>query len=169
MKIITGLIMLSLISFGASASSVSFGDIAKGIIVAANNDRNNSNYDDYRPGHRDDRNDRDYGRPSRPGYGTQVTCSARDRGHEEHRNHRSCGECLRKHGQCIETCAVNYTVCRAEGEDRYGRRASFEGHAQSQYESQRNALYSCERDRRFRNCRVVSCSNSSETVSRRRC
>lgn len=111
------------------------------------------------------------GRPSPydPGRGRpQVTCTASDNGWEEHwGSHRSCGECLAKHGDCIETCSIDYNVCQAEGVDYRGYKMTMEGRGDSRYRAEDEAMSLCQR--RYDNCRIVSCKTSSETVSRRSC
>ncbi|WP_413575849.1 hypothetical protein ACLVWU_15850 [Bdellovibrio sp. HCB290] len=120
-------------------------------------------FDDmFRPG----RGDRDHGRG---GWGRpNVTCSATDKGWEEHwGGHSDCGSCLKKHGTCIETCSANYYVVKVEGVDYRGYKMTMESRGESRYEAEREALRSC--NRRYDNCKVVSSNSQSETVSRRSC
>jgi len=117
------------------------------------------------------------GQPGRPGYPGQpgypgrgpIQCSATDKGWEEHGGgHASCGECLRRHGSCIETCGRTYYVCQAEGMDRQGRRFIMEGRADSRYIAQDDAMRACYYYR-YQNCHVTSCSQDREVTSRRSC
>lgn len=100
---------------------------------------------------------------------SRVSCSYTDQGHEEHsRGHRDCYECMEKHGRCNETCSTEYAVCKVEGRDYRGYTMTVEAKADSQYEAERDALRRCDRNN-LTDCRRVSCSNESETVSRRSC
>ncbi|MBS1972057.1 MAG: hypothetical protein JSU04_17235 [Bdellovibrionales bacterium] len=109
-----------------------------------------------------------YPDPGRGGYGN-VQCTATDKGWEEHwGGHGSCGECLRKHGDCIETCSRSYYVCQAQGIDRNGRTYVSEGRADSRYQAEDEAMRACYYYR-YQNCRVTNCNQNSETVSRRSC
>lgn len=102
-----------------------------------------------------------------PGYG--VTCRADDRGHEEHwGGHYSCGECLQRHGECIETCSSATTECRVEGRDRYGSVISFLGRGQDRWSAESEAIRACQYNYAT-NCYVVSCEDRQEVVSRRSC
>jgi len=107
-----------------------------------------------------------------PNYGNQqVTCSASDKGWEEHGAHSSCGVCLEKHGQCTETCQVKDTVVYGVGIDPYGRIAKFEGRGGSRYEAQDNLRRVCDYYRLSR-CESdpgKSDSTHSEVISRRSC
>lgn len=106
----------------------------------------------------------DPGRGGRP----QVTCTARDDGWEEHWGaHRDCRECLAKHGNCIETCETKYFTCQAEGVDYRGYKMTMEARGESRYMTEREAKDRCQY--RYDNCRIVSCNENSETVSRRSC
>lgn len=118
----------------------------------------------------------DWIRPGRPGpYDPNpgrpnLTCSVQDNGWEEHwGGHRSCQECLGKHGSCVETCSTSYFTCKAEGVDYRGYKMTLEGRGQSRYESERQVMDLCQRNYRYNNCRIVSCNENSETVSRRSC
>ncbi|AHZ86730.1 hypothetical protein [Bdellovibrio bacteriovorus] len=105
----------------------------------------------------------------RPGYGRpQVSCSASDDGWEEHwSGHRDCRECLKKHGNCIETCSAKYYACTAEGVDYRGYRMTIESRGNTQYAAEREAIDRCHY--RYSNCRITSCNEKNETVSRRSC
>ncbi|KYG63207.1 hypothetical protein AZI86_16010 [Bdellovibrio bacteriovorus] len=97
-----------------------------------------------------------------------VTCSAADDGWEEHwRGHKTCEECLQKHGKCNETCELEYYTCEATGTDALGSSFTVKGSGDDRWEAERNARAHC--DRNFRNCSVGSCNSKSETVSKRRC
>lgn len=143
------------------------GDAKTGYIVPGDRGggRNPPRYPD--PGRNPGRPGRpDPGRP--PGGGGRLTCVAQDTGWEEHRGaHYSCNECLRAHDSCNETCSQVYTECRAEGTDRNNRLTSFYGRADSRYRAEDEALYSC-RNYAY-NCRVVSCEDKNDVVSRRSC
>ncbi|WII73582.1 hypothetical protein QJS83_06815 [Bdellovibrio sp. 22V] len=104
----------------------------------------------------------------RGGRGPAVTCSATDDGWEEHwGGHRDCRECLKKHGDCIETCSAKFYTCQAEGIDYRGYRTTIEGRGDYRYSAEREAIDRCQY--RYDNCRIVSCSETNETVSRRSC
>lgn len=111
---------------------------------------------------------------NRPGHGPGhdgpregVRCSAQDRGWEEHfGGHRSCGECMDRHGSCVETCEYSEWTCVVEGQ-RWGRRAEFEGYGYSDREAEREAYRNCE-DRGARFCHRVSC-HSQNRAERREC
>lgn len=103
------------------------------------------------------------------GWGGNIQCVASDRGWEEHwGGHSGCGECLRVHGECTETCSRSYYVCQAEGTDQGGRRYTSEGRAESRYQAEDDAIRACYYYR-YQNCRVTNCNQNSETVSRRDC
>lgn len=105
--------------------------------------------------------------PGNPGPG--VTCRADDRGWEEHSGgHYSCGECLRHHGECIETCSSTMHECRVDGYDRYGRLVSFTGRGYDQWRAQDDAMYSC-RYNNASNCYVVNCQQFQGQTTRRDC
>lgn len=92
-------------------------------------------------------------RPGHGGHGGSVRCSAQDQGFEEHfGGHRDCGECLRRHGRCVEVCEYTQVQCIATGM-RWGRPAEFEGYGDSMREARWNAIDNCER-RGGRNCQV---------------
>lgn len=120
--------------------------------------------DDWR--REEERRDRDRDRWRRP---PAVTCDARDRGYEEHwGGHGSCGECLSRHGECIETCSEILTVCEAEGRDRTGYVRAFRGQGRDRWEAERDALDTCYY-RGFDYCRVTRCQNEQQIISRRDC
>ncbi|HEY8271253.1 MAG TPA: hypothetical protein VIG33_10230 [Pseudobdellovibrionaceae bacterium] len=103
------------------------------------------------------------------GWGGNVQCSATDSGWEEHwGGHGSCGECLQIHGNCTETCSRSYNVCQAEGIDQSGRRFTTEGRGEIRYQAEDDAMRACYYYR-YQNCRIVSCNQNNETVSRRSC
>lgn len=116
------------------------------------------------------------GRPGRPGYpgqpgygnGGRVVCQAVDEGYEEHSGgHYSCEECLQYHGGCNETCSEQMAECQAQGVDRYGRGINFYGRGDDQWRAQDDAMYQCQYY--AGNCRIVSCQQRNNVVSRRNC
>lgn len=99
---------------------------------------------------------------------SDLRCSAADKGWEEHfGGHRTCGECLQKHGKCVETCSLDYYDCEAQGRDSRGASIVVSGSGEDRFEAERNALRRC--DRYFTGCSVSSCSSKSQTVSRKDC
>lgn len=153
--------------------------------------RRGPRYDRQPPGHRDHRAPRpvprpvprptpgygypapDYGYPT-PGYGYptpgRVTCSASDRGWEEHwGGHSSCGSCLQEHGDCTETCKESTQVCEVQGRDAYGTMVTFTGVGGDRWSAEAEARRSCEWNRNMRSCVTVSCRSQDRTVSTRRC
>ncbi|MFS4457749.1 hypothetical protein [Bdellovibrio sp. HCB2-146] len=145
-------LFLSLFALNAQAG---FWDVIGAIADAATSSGSSSS----RPDRYDDRHDR---------YRPRVSCTVRDRGHEEHYGgHRSCGECERKHGHCVETCSADYYSCKAEGRDYRGYTMTIEAKGETRYEAENVAMRRC--DRQLSDCRPVSCSPESETVSRRSC
>lgn len=111
------------------------------------------------------------GKRPNPGHGgghrDGIRCSAQDRGWEEHLGgHRSCGECISRHGSCVETCEFTEWNCEVEGR-RWGRTAVFEGYGYSQYEAEREAFENCER-RGARFCRRLECRGHDRS-ERREC
>lgn len=120
------------------------------------------------------------GRPGRPGYPghpgypgggggyAPVTCTASDRGWEEHGPHYSCHDCLRHHGTCIETCSQNTVECQAEGVDHYGRRLNFVGMGSDDWSARNEALRACQYNYAS-NCYVTSCQSRQNVISRRSC
>lgn len=106
--------------------------------------------------------------PGNPGYGN-VQCSAADAGWEEHAGgHYSCGDCVRWHGQCVETCREVAVECQATGSDNFGRPYTFMGRGYDQYSAQNDAVYNCQ-SRNFRNCYVTGCQQRQNIVSQRSC
>ena len=103
----------------------------------------------------------------RPG---NVRCEARDSGWEEHRPaHNSCGECLRYHNRCVESCTRIAATCTAEGVGRRGRRLRFIGQGMNRWEAQNEAMRRCEWNRNMRQCRIISCGQTRTQVSGRQC
>ncbi|MBO9667624.1 MAG: hypothetical protein J7501_12520 [Bdellovibrio sp.] len=98
----------------------------------------------------------------------QVRCSARDKGWEEHwGGHEDCNSCMKKHGECVESCSLNYVTCEARGVDYLGNAISVKGAGNERYEAESNAVRLCQRN--FQNCSVVNCTSEAENVSSRRC
>ncbi|MCB0390212.1 MAG: hypothetical protein KDD58_02920 [Bdellovibrionales bacterium] len=119
--------------------------------------------------HRD--HDRDY--DMRRGDGRRdrgrVQCEASDNGWEEHwGGHGSCRECLRKHGDCIETCYSTFVQCKAEGRSRYGYRDEFKAEGQRRYLVEDRAIERCRRAG-YQECRSKGCTTEKEIESRRSC
>lgn len=115
--------------------------------------------------------DRGYPPPPPPRH--DVTCTAVDTGHEEHRyGHGSCHECLQHHGNCIERCEATYEQhsCLFQGVDGRGGAYNFTGYGRTRYEAQDDALYACRRAGYY-DCRYVSCNvtRDRQEVSRRYC
>lgn len=105
----------------------------------------------------------DYNRP-----GNGVVCSAVDRGWEEHsRGHYNCNDCLRYHGQCVETCSRQSVRCEAQGYDRRGQLVRFVAQAQNRRSAENQAIQNCNYN--ARQCRVVGCATQDDVVSRRMC
>ncbi|WP_413558649.1 hypothetical protein [Bdellovibrio sp. HCB209] len=103
-----------------------------------------------------------------PSYGRNVTCSATDKGWEEHwGGHSDCNSCLKKHGSCTETCSAEYYSTTVKGRDYRGYEMTVESRGASRYEAEREALRSC--NYKYSDCRVISTNSQSETVSRRSC
>lgn len=103
----------------------------------------------------------------RPG---NLRCEARDSGSEEHRRaHNSCGECLRHHNRCVESCTRTVATCTAEGVGHRGRRMRFVGQGMNRMEAQREAIRRCEWNRHVRHCRIISCGVTRTQVSGRQC
>ncbi|MBS1972456.1 MAG: beta-sandwich domain-containing protein [Bdellovibrionales bacterium] len=102
----------------------------------------------------------------------KISCSATDKGWEEHwGGHGSCGECLKKHGECIETCTATDVVVYGTGYDVYGRIAKFEGRGGDSYDARRDMQQVCDYYRLTR-CESdpgKSDSTNSDVVSRRSC
>ncbi|WP_255490074.1 hypothetical protein [Bdellovibrio sp. KM01] len=120
-------------------------------------------------GHFDDMFGSGRDRGGRGGWGgPNVTCSATDKGWEEHwGGHSDCHSCLKKHGSCTETCSANYYATKAEGVDYRGYKMTIESRGDTRYEAEREALRAC--NRRYSECKIVSSTSQSETVSRRSC
>ena len=111
-------------------------------------------------------------RPDRPGRG-EVQCRAQDNGWEEHWGaHRSCHECLAKHGGCTETCERidRRLACTYDGVRPDGRRVPFTGYGDDRREAEMDAENQCYRSG-FRDCRYVRCDNQTqrEVILRRQC
>lgn len=146
-------LFLSLFALNAQAG---FWDVIGAIADVATAGSSSSS---SRPDRYDDRHDR---------YRPRVSCTVQDRGHEEHYGgHRSCGECERRHGSCVETCRADYYSCKAEGRDYRGYTMTIEAKGETRYEAENVAMRRC--DRQLSDCRPVSCNSESETVSRRSC
>lgn len=109
------------------------------------------------------------GGPSRYPQG-RVVCSAQDRGWEEHfGGHGSCGSCLQKHGECVETCTEQREMCEVEGLDYYGRTRRYMAMGPDRWSAESEARRQCEWDRDNRSCRTISCRAENRTVSSRSC
>lgn len=106
--------------------------------------------------------------PSRPG--GHETCTARDRGHEEHwGGHRSCRDCLYDHGECTYSCSIENFQCYASGVDQNGQQRTFEAYSDySEYDARDRALERCYGSQ-LRDCRVVDCQVRSYVTERGRC
>lgn len=101
-------------------------------------------------------------------FASRVTCSARDKGWEEHwGGHDSCGSCQSKHGDCVETCSLEYSTCDAVGVDYLGNQITVKGAGDDRYNAAQVAVNLCQRN--FANCRVVNCNSEAEQVSSRYC
>ncbi len=168
--------MLSLLwCLSSSAQALDFGDIVERAILGGGSnyqqDHDHSGRVGRRPGDGWGRRPgHDWGR--RPGRGV-ITCSAADRGWEEHwTGHADCRECLRKHGECIESCeqTFNYRACKFEGRDRTGRTQMFEGQDEDRRQAELEAENKCFRAG-YRDCRFVRCdlNQERELISRRSC
>jgi hypothetical protein len=105
----------------------------------------------------------------RPGPGPSgYNCIATDRGWEEHfGGHRSCQECNARHGNCIEECRYSEFVCVAQGV-RWGRPFQIEEYGYDQYDTERRALWACER-RGGMGCRLMGPCHRSDRSERREC
>lgn len=102
----------------------------------------------------------------------KITCSAKDRGWEEHWfGHATCGECVAKHGNCTETCEAKDTVVYGTGFDVYGRIAKFEGRGGDSYDASRDMRRVCDYYRlsRCESDSGKSDSTHSEVISRTSC
>lgn len=102
-----------------------------------------------------------------PNWGYQ--CNYVDAGWEEHRGgHDSCGECLSRHGKCIETCYEEYYECTVEGTDNSGQTREFSVRGSSQWRAEDDAMRRCY-DLRYSDCESKGCNQEQEVISRRRC
>ncbi len=107
-----------------------------------------------------------YGQPS-PG---RVTCSATDRGWEEHwGGHGSCGSCLQEHGNCTETCKETTQLCEVQGTDYYGNLAIYRAVGVDRWSAESEARRKCEWNRDMRSCVTISCQSQDRVVSTRSC
>lgn len=102
---------------------------------------------------------------------SKIVCAAQDKGWEEHRAHATCGECLARHGKCVETCVAKDAVVYGKGRDTYGRIAMFEGRGADTYDARRDLERVCDYYRLSRCESDSSRSDSvhSEVISRRSC
>ncbi|MCB0356946.1 MAG: hypothetical protein KDD40_08060, partial [Bdellovibrionales bacterium] len=121
----------------------------------------------------DSDHDRGRGRHDRDDYRRRerrhLECVANDEGWEEHwGGHGSCRECLRKHGDCIETCYSTFVQCKAEGRSRYGYRDEFKAEGQRRYLVEDRAIERCRRAG-YQECRSKGCTTEKEIESRRSC
>ncbi|MCM2349864.1 MAG: hypothetical protein NDI69_07570 [Bacteriovoracaceae bacterium] len=112
--------------------------------------------------------------PHRPGPGYpspgRVSCSASDRGWEEHwSGHSSCGACLQHHGDCVETCKETTQLCEVEGQDYRGGIAIFRAVGVDRWSAESEARRKCEWNRNMRYCRTIRCTSQDRTISTRRC
>ena len=100
----------------------------------------------------------------------RVTCTASDRGWEEHwGGHGSCGECVQRHGDCVESCYEVRHICEAQGSDFQGRIRTFTVRAPDRWTAEREAIRQCEWDRSMRSCAITSCREERLQVSHRSC
>lgn len=101
-------------------------------------------------------------------------CTASDRGWEEHwSGHSSCGECLRKHGKCVERCYEKEYRVTVTGlvRDRWNnteREEEFSAYGHSEWDAEDRALRDC-RYRDAYDCRVKSRDTENREVSSRSC
>ena len=172
--------------YAISAQAISLGDIIRGIDVIRGGGHGQQQPlpPTYRPpgppgypghgGHDGHGHGPGYYPPPGPGYPPpppqqNISCRAEDKGWEEHfGGHGSCGECVRYHGRCVETCSANTVDCQVDGQDQYGRNVTFYGRAGDQYQSEELAMYNCRYNYAY-NCRVVQCNQHQDVVSRRDC
>lgn len=99
-----------------------------------------------------------------------ITCSAQDKGWEEHwSGHRSCGECVRHHGKCVETCQELRELCEVQGQDYYGRIRIYRAVSADRRSAEYEAIRQCQWDRDNRSCSIVSCRSDNRTISTRSC
>ncbi len=113
------------------------------------------------------RSRRDHARRNR-GNDRNTTCIARDRGWEEHGEHRSCRQCLRHHGTCIKVCSRTQYVCEASPNGSI-RGPSYQGEGRNLRRAKRRALRACERRHLNQFCSIDTCEDESRVVSRNRC
>lgn len=100
----------------------------------------------------------------------RVTCSASDRGWEEHwGSHGSCGACLQQHAECIETCVEQRELCEVQGTDYQGRQRRYIAVGYDRYSAESEARRQCEWDRNNSNCYTLTCRSDNRTVSSRSC
>ena len=97
--------------------------------------------------------------------GSSRSCSAEDRGWEEHYGgHQSCQSCLRKHGSCIETCEKKTYECKVKGfnyDDDWER--TFKGKARRRQKAKNKAIDRCY-DAGYDSCYSQGCDSSYSTV-----
>lgn len=106
--------------------------------------------------------------PGHGGFGGGYRCVAMDRGWEEHfGGHRSCQECNARHGNCVEQCTYSEFVCVAEGY-RWGRPFQMEEYGYDEYDTQRRALWACQR-RGGEGCRLIGPCNRADRTERHEC
>jgi len=106
-----------------------------------------------------------------PGYGRGgETCTARDRGHEEHwGGHGSCRSCLREHGDCNYTCSVDSFQAEATGQRRDGSSDRFVAYSDySDFDARDRALERCY-DARLDNCYISNSDVRRVVTERGRC
>lgn len=100
----------------------------------------------------------------------RISCSASDRGWEEHwSGHSSCGSCLQAHGECVETCVEQRETCEVRGVDYQGRSRTYMASAPDRYSAEYEARRQCEWDRNNSSCSMVTCRSDNKTVSSRSC
>lgn len=110
-----------------------------------------------------------YPPPPPPHYGERITCTYQDEGWEEHwRGHSSCGECLSRHGNCLEVCTAEFEVCDVDTEDWNGRRWVEHVRGRDRWEAEDRARSLCY-SRNYRYCQVIRCNPQQERVSTRSC
>lgn len=99
---------------------------------------------------------------SSPNRGRKIVCSTKDNGWEEHwGGHNTCGECLAKHGGCVEICSeVNYS-CTAKGKTSSGSEVSAQAIGPDRYDSADEAIRRCQ-SMGGTDCRASSYSDCEE-------
>lgn len=113
-------------------------------------------------------------RPGRPGYDQGYSCRVEDAGFEEHwGGHRSCGECLSRHGDCNVVCETEVVQwqCFYIGRDVYGRTQNFEYTDTDRDYAEYQARRQCERAG-YRECLYNTCAERGRdrrVVSSRSC